>query len=90
MSTHKSRFFLDNMVRKTERELSKNCSAIIFHGLNDRVDFGKHRNKTWKTVILEDPDYIQWAFDNIQNFSLDEEAIEVWHNRMLAKEADGQ
>jgi hypothetical protein len=72
----------------SERDQSKNCSAIIYHGLKDKVDFGKHRMKTWETVILEDPEYIRWAFDNIPNFFLDEEATKVWRNRMLAKEAD--
>lgn len=62
--------------------------VINFRRLKDKIDFGKYRMRTWEDVILEDPEYIQWAFDNIKNFFLDEEATKVWRNRMLAKEAD--
>lgn len=62
--------------------------AITYHALKDKITFGKHRGKTWETVIFEDPEYIQWVFDNIKNFFLDEEATKVWRNHMLAVEAE--
>ena len=61
---------------------------INYRGLKDTVGFGKYRTKTWEEVIFEDPEYVQWAFDSIPKFYLDEEATNVWRNRMLAKEAD--
>lgn len=68
--------------------LVQNQTTITYLGLKDKVGFGKHRTRTWEEVIFEDPDYVQWAFDSIPNFYLDEEATKVWRNRMLAKEAD--
>ena len=57
------------------------------NGLKDTVSFGKYRSKNWEWVIMNDPDYVSWLFDNNSHFDLDHEAKEVWRNRMLAKEA---
>lgn len=70
------------------RQAVRNQTTIILHKLNDKVGFGKHRNKTWEQVIFDDPDYIQWCFDSIKDFFLDEEATKTWRNRMLAKEGE--
>lgn len=67
----------------------KICDVIkASHKLTDRVAFGKHRSETWEAVIFNDPEYIQWAFDSIPGFDLDEEAKQVWRNRMLAIEQE--
>ena len=73
---------------ESSSRLVRDQTTISFHSLKDKIDFGKYRMKTYEDVILEDPDYIQWAFDSIPGFYLDEEATKVWRNRMLAKETD--
>jgi hypothetical protein len=35
------------------------------------VAFGKHKGKAWSEVIIFDPSYILWAYENVKNFSLD-------------------
>lgn len=43
-------------------------------GLQDRLDFGKHRGKTLEEVIEEDPRYIRWALREIDRFDITEAA----------------
>lgn len=83
--THKKRFFTDQMVHKTEK---RTRTDKIYYKLSDKLTFGKHLTRTIENVILEDPEYIQWAFDSIPDFFLDEEATKVWRNRMLAIEGE--
>jgi hypothetical protein len=46
------------------------------YGLNDRISFGKYEHDTIEEILDKDPDYIEWALDQIEGFSLDEEALE--------------
>lgn len=41
------------------------------NGLNTRLCFGKHEGKLISTVIREDPQYILWCLENIDDFRLD-------------------
>lgn len=40
--------------------------------------FGKYKDDTLEEVILFDPEYIEWALDEIQGFKLDDEAMEKY------------
>lgn len=42
--------------------------------LEDVFTFGKYQNESVGNVIEDDPTYIDWALDEIPNFSLDAEA----------------
>ena len=43
-------------------------------GLAERFDFGKYRNKSIREVIAEDPEYIAWCIENVDNFELNNQA----------------
>lgn len=50
------------------------------------ITFGKYRGYTWKYVMENDPDYIQWAEDNVEFIEFSdaawekiEEALERYH-----------
>lgn len=44
------------------------------YGLNDRLTFGKHKDKLVKMIIRNDPEYILWCLENIDGFELDVDA----------------
>lgn len=52
-------------------------------GLDDVLNFGKHRGRTIEHVCRTDPTYLEWCLDNINDFFLSDEAMEV-----LSVEAD--
>ena len=41
----------------------------------DILRFGKYVGRTIDAVIAGDPDYVQWAWDNIDDFDLSEELV---------------
>ena len=56
--------------------------------LNSKFDFGKHKGKNVAEIIENEPTYIKWCIENIDNFELDNEAyeeyecaIEDWRDR---------
>ena len=59
---------------------------IFKNALNDVVEFGKHKYKIWKDVINEDVEYIDWCFDNIKKFDLDDEAKSYYRNKKMSNE----
>lgn len=64
-------------------------SRMIFkNGLGDICEFGKYKSQIvkWKFVIDNDPSYIQWLFDNVDSFDLDNEAKIYWRDKMLGVE----
>lgn len=51
-------------------------------GLEDLIQFGKHKGlKVWQ-IIDKDPNYLCWCMDNISGFQLKEES----HNYLIEKE----
>ncbi len=60
------------------------------HTLDDRLGFGPHQSATIRQVIDDDPDYIEWAFNTIDGFELDDEAMHYlaqryWHDHQSQK-----
>jgi hypothetical protein len=45
-------------------------------GLADYFYFGKYKDRIVEDVISEDADYVRWAVENIEWFSLKEDAQE--------------
>jgi hypothetical protein len=45
---------------------------MIF-GMNSRMTFGKYKDELVSTVLRKDPQYLDWAYDNIEWFELDPE-----------------
>ena len=43
-------------------------------GLDDELPFGKYSGKLLRDVIEEDPDWIQWAIENISTFEVSDAA----------------
>lgn len=43
----------------------------MVYSLDDVIDFGKYKNKTIREIIDDDPDYIEWALDETDNFGFD-------------------
>ena len=39
-------------------------------GYHDALTFGKHRGKTVREVIDQDPHYLEWALLNVEGFEL--------------------
>ena len=46
--------------------------------LTDVLDFGKHQSKTIEDVIEDDPLYIDWCMQEVEGFTLDNDAYDVW------------
>ena len=45
-----------------------------FYALKSYLNFGKHKGRRVEEVLGVNPDYLQWCLDNIEWFSLDNEA----------------
>jgi len=43
-------------------------------GYHDPLPFGKHRGKTVRDVIDQDPTYLEWALLNVEGFELTDDA----------------
>ena len=48
---------------------------VKVYGLNDVLDFGKHKGKTLQEVINTDWKWVEWAVDNSDRFYLDIDAV---------------
>lgn len=46
-------------------------------GLNSVFRFGKMKGKTVEMVIDEEPTYLRWCLDNVDNFELKDEAYSL-------------
>lgn len=55
-------------------------------GLTDILNFGKYRGRCLQTIIREDPQYIDWARNNISYFELDDEAEEELYEYLAESE----
>jgi len=47
----------------------------LLRGINNKLEFGKHKGKTIQVVMKEDPDWIHWALQNIKDFKLNRNAL---------------
>lgn len=43
--------------------------------LSDVLDFGKHQGRRVEEAIEEDPGWVQWCIDNVDNFTLSRGAM---------------
>jgi hypothetical protein len=48
--------------------------------LNDKLTFGKYKGYTIEEVLESDPNYIEWAIDEIEWFELDEMAAKKFND----------
>lgn len=39
--------------------------------LDTKINYGKHKGKFIKDIIEQDPNWIEWALENISGFGLD-------------------
>lgn len=51
----------------------------IIYGLEDKLEFGKHKGKTLKEVIHNDWNWVSWAIHNSEHFFCDLEDVEKEH-----------
>lgn len=59
--------------------------------LDDKVFWGtKHKGKKVKEVIEQDPDYIAWCINNIENFHLSEPAFTYYWQILEDHDEDGR
>lgn len=49
--------------------------------LNDKIYFGKYREEKVKTILKDDPDYLKWALENVENFNLTKDLKEKLKNK---------
>lgn len=47
-------------------------SYISEYGLNSIVNFGKHAGKTVRQIYENNPFWLEWAYNNIKHFKLEE------------------
>lgn len=47
----------------------------LLRGINNKLEFGKHKGKTLQVVMKEDPNWIHWALQNIKDFKLNKNAL---------------
>lgn len=47
------------------------------YGLNEVFTFGKYRGKSISEVLEANPKYLEWAIENVSNFTLDEKALDL-------------
>lgn len=48
--------------------------------LSDKLTFGKHKGSTIEEVLEDDPNYIEWAIDEIEWFELDQNATNKFND----------
>lgn len=53
------------------------------HDLTWVFTFGKYKNHSLRFVLWNDPEYVQWCVDTLDDFELDEEALELLQNEEL-------
>lgn len=63
------------------RELKMMASGQLRepHRLDSLCHFKKHKGSKWKEVIEQDPCYVNWCYENVQGFMLDE----IAHNYLI-------
>jgi hypothetical protein len=49
-------------------------------GLEDKIPFGKHKDKIFSEVAKTDARYLKWCVENVKNFDLTDEAKKVLEN----------
>jgi hypothetical protein len=47
----------------------------LLRGINNVLEFGKHKGKTVQQVMKEDPNWLHWALQNISTFKLNRNAL---------------
>jgi hypothetical protein len=50
--------------------------------LSDKLTFGKYKGYTIEDVLEDDPNYLEWAIDEIEWFELDEIATKELNNNL--------
>ena len=50
------------------------------YGLADKINFGKHRGKTIKDVIENDPTYIEWMLDTVEAVEFEDTAMKEYES----------
>lgn len=61
-------FGIDENNPKAEAELKRiRKNAIPEIEIDDAIEFGKYKGKSWREVHSLDPGYIQWALNNMNN-----------------------
>jgi hypothetical protein len=48
---------------------------LLLRGINNVLEFGKHKGETIKDIMRTDPNYIHWALRNIPTFKLNRNAL---------------
>lgn len=46
-------------------------------GINDKLGFGSYKHSTIGGIIDDDPTYLEWALDEVDNFELSDRAHEL-------------
>lgn len=55
----------------------------MVYGLLDELKIGKYRGKRLIDVMRDEPRYVEWMYDNVDAFDLDEEALD-WFEKFKA------
>jgi hypothetical protein len=50
--------------------------------MDDVISFGKYKEDTIAEIIDKDPDYLEWAIFNVEDFELDDEALNFLENAL--------
>ena len=64
-------------IEKAHREYSEFMGSSADLGVDDRLNFGKHRGKLIGDILEDDPSYLAWVVDeNIRAIEFDEEVMQ--------------
>lgn len=47
----------------------------LLRGLNNVLEFGKHKGQTVQEIMRTDPNWLHWALQNIPDFKLNRNAL---------------
>ena len=50
--------------------------------LDHKLTFGKHKGKTIEDVLEDDPRYLRWCMENIDDFELDRAVEHLLHEKI--------
>lgn len=53
----------------------KTTTPLLLRGINNTLEFGKHKGKTIQQVMREDVNWLHWALQNIPTFKLNKNAL---------------
>ncbi len=71
--TQPKKVFIEKVTKKRDKASYLPSYGTI--GSDDKIPFGKHKDKVFSDVVKTDSRYLKWCVENVKNFNLTEDAL---------------